>query len=107
MKGIGIIVQMIASGEIVDDADLSVAVSPGGGGITVPIVNVRLLCALLVQDGVSRSVIASVTNTARSIHFSERTYDLLLRDVRARVSVEDYRTIRTYFLSDARREWDL
>jgi hypothetical protein len=83
MTGIGTIYQRYATGEIVDDAEVAQLHAPEELNylpLTEPMVNVAPTLALLkLQGAVNTATIRGLTEAARQIHYSERTYAEIIR----------------------------
>jgi hypothetical protein len=83
MTGVGVIYRRYASGEIVDDAEVAQLHAPEELNylpLTEPMVNVEPTLALLDRQGlVSPATVRALTETARQIHYSERTYAEIIR----------------------------
>jgi hypothetical protein len=83
MAGIGTIYQRYATGEIVDDAEVAQLHAPEELNylpLTEPMVNVAPTLALLDRQGVvSQGAVRALTDAARQIHYSERTYAEMIR----------------------------
>jgi hypothetical protein len=83
MTGIGTIYRRYASGEIVDDAEVAQLHAPEELNylpLTEPMVNVEPTLALLDRQGVvSAATVRALTETARLMHYSERTYAEIIR----------------------------
>jgi hypothetical protein len=83
MTGIGTIYQRYASGEIADDAEVAQLHAPEELNylpLTEPMVNVEPTLTLLDHQGaVNAATVRSLTEAARQIHYSERTYAEMIR----------------------------
>jgi hypothetical protein len=83
MAGIGTIYRRYATGEIVDDAEVAQLHAPEELNylpLTEPMVNVEPTLALLDREGVvSAGAVRALTDAARQIHYSERTYAEMIR----------------------------
>ena len=83
MTGIGTIYNRYATGEIVDDAEVAQLHAPEELNylpLTEPMVNVAPTLTLLDRQGaVSAATVRSLTDAARQIHYSERTYSEMIR----------------------------
>jgi hypothetical protein len=83
MTGIGTIYQRYASGEIADDAEVAQLHAPEELNylpLTEPMVNVEPTLSRLGREGaVSAATVRVLTQAARQIHYSERTYAEMIR----------------------------
>jgi hypothetical protein len=83
MTGIGVIYRRYATGEITDDAEVAQLHAPEELNylpLTEPMVNVEPTLALLDQEGVvSAATVRVLSEAARRIHYSERTYAEIIR----------------------------
>jgi hypothetical protein len=83
MTGIGTIYRRYANGDIVDDAEVAQLHAPEELNylpLTEPMVNVEPTLGLLERAGVvSSDAVRALTEAARQIHYSERTYAEMIR----------------------------
>jgi len=83
MTGIGTIYRRYATGEIIDDAEVAQLHAPEELNylpLTEPMVNVEPTLALLDREGVvSAAAVRALSEAARRIHYSERTYAEIIR----------------------------
>lgn len=104
MTGIGTIYHRYASGEIVDDAEVAQLHAPEELNflpLTEPLVNVEPTLSLLDRQGVvSTGTVRSLTEAARQIHYSERTYAEIIRRS-ADLDPEEAQAAGTWFQTNA------
>jgi len=83
MTGIGTIYRRYATGEIVDDAEVAQLHAPEELNylpLTEPMVNVEPTLSLMEREGVvSIAAVRTLSDAARQIHYSERTYSEIIR----------------------------
>ena len=99
MTGIGTIYRRYAAGEIIDDAEVAQLHAPEELNylpLTEPMVNVEPTLALLDREGVaSEAAVRALSEAARRIHYSERTYAEIIRRSVA-LDPEEAQTISTW-----------
>lgn len=111
MVGIGTIFRRYASGELVDDAHVAQLHAPEELNylpLTEPMVNVEPTLALLESQGiVSFGATRALMETARRIHYSERTYAEILRrcaDLEPREAQMVATWLQTYAIDQKRQD---
>jgi hypothetical protein len=104
MTGLGTIYHRYASGDLVDDADVAQLHAPEELNflpLTEPMVNVEPTLALLDRQGVVRpAAMRALTDTARHIHYSERTYAEIIRRSPV-LGPEEAQAVNTWFEANA------
>jgi hypothetical protein len=86
MIGIGVVYEAVVSGLITDDSELAVAMCPFTyRAQTVPLVRVRCVLHYAAARGLGRPDASIAFDSARGIHFLERTMTRLAQAWRARV----------------------
>jgi hypothetical protein len=86
MIGIGVVYQAVVSGLITDDSELAVAMCPlTYRAQTVPLVRVRCVLYHAAARGLGRCDASIAFDSAKRIHFLERTMTRLAQAWRARV----------------------
>jgi TfuA protein len=106
MIGIGDIYEMYRDGVYVSDEEVCLVHDEKYRPLSVPTINLRALCRLIVDCGVNPLAVAEFFRAAKAIHYRERSITGLRKAAAVTLSPTDSEILRTLLCPDALAAWN-